>query len=179
MRVPRPMIFWGLIWVLLCQPLSAASEGLRLTASLDQLRALYVRRLVRYVSWPDGIGPKPEEPYVIAAVDPESLRPYFEDEEGASRFKIVPWPVQHFHVLVLAGAPDREIAAILKRVSGQPVLTISQNSINLRQGVVVNFYMQNGKLKLEISPAAANKAGLSISSRLLQLARLYKGEINE
>ncbi|MCJ2164549.1 MULTISPECIES: YfiR family protein [unclassified Pseudodesulfovibrio] len=159
--------------------LPAASQGRRLTANLDQLRALYVQRLVKYVNWPDGVGPKPGEPFIVAATDPASLRPYFGSPAGSVRFKLVQWPASDFHVLVLTGAPDREISAILKRVADLPILTISQNPVHLRQGVMVNFYMNNGKLKFEINPAAAKRGGLSISSRLLQLARIYQGEADD
>ena len=56
------------------------------------------------------------------------------------------------------------------------MLTISENPATLRYGAVINFYMNDGKLKLEINPSAASRSGLSISSRLLQLARIYQGE---
>lgn len=178
MRLPRYIFLASLIWALLITPAAAIGGSKKLTASADQLRALFVQRLVKYVTWPDGMGPRPGEPVIVAATDPQSLRPYFE-KVPTSHFKLVAWPAKEYHVLVLTGAPERDIAAILKRTAGQPVLTIGQNPVNLRLGVVVNFHMVNGKLKLQINPQAASRAGLSISSRLLQLAKIYKGDDNE
>lgn len=164
-----------LILAVLVSTGSAVGDG-GLTATPAQLRALYVQRLVNYVSWPEGVGPEPGEPFIIAAVDPAGLRPYFDTPEAVSRFQIVQWPAPKYHILILLGPPEREIAAILKRVAGKPVLTVSQDPINLRLGAVVNFSMEGGKLRLEVNPAAAQAAGLSISSRLLQLVRIYEGE---
>ncbi len=173
MRLLRFFLLPCLIWALLFSPASAGGSK-RLTATGDQLRALFVQRLVKYVSWPAGMGPEPGQPVVIAATDPGKLRPYFND--NSSQFKIVSWPAEEYHVLVLTGAPEREAAAILKRTAGRPVLTIGQNPVNLRLGVVVNFYMVNGKLRLQVSPKAAEKAGITISSRLLNIAQIYAGE---
>jgi len=179
MRILKPIILTCLIWALVL-PASAGIGGSRkLTASADQLRALFVQRLVKYVNWPEGSGPKPGQPVIVAATNLKSLQPYFGKVGAASGFKLVQWPAEKYHVLVLTGASEREIAAILKRTAGHPVLTIGQNPVNLRLGVVVNFNMVNGKLKLQINPQAARKAGLSISSKLLRIAQIYKGEDNE
>jgi len=172
--VLRVIFIVGLVLALL----TLSSQAAGLTATANQLRALYVQRLVKYVSWPRGVAPDDGEPYIVAAIDPASLKPYFTGQAG-TQFRIVQWPVEDYHILVLIGAPEREISAILKRVSGKPVLTISQNPVNLKLGVIINFYMYHGRLKLEINPVAARNVGLSISSRLLQLARIYEGGIDE
>lgn len=179
MRVLRAIILTCLIWALVIPASAGVGGSKKLSASADQLRALFVQRLVKYVSWPEGAGPNPGQPVIIAATDPASLEPYFGKGSAAKRFKLVQWPATEFNVLVLTGASEPDITAILKQTAGQPVLTIGQNPVNLRLGVVVNFHMVNGKLKLQINPAAARKAGLSISSKLLRIAQIYKGDTDE
>nr|WP_287410632.1 YfiR family protein [Pseudodesulfovibrio sp.] len=167
------LLFWT---VGLC-PVSSFAGGKQLTATSEQLQALYVQRLVKYVKWPVGAGPKLGEPYVIAATDSKKLKPYFND--ASLQFRLVQWPADGVHVLVINGAPKREAAAILKRTAEMPVLTIGQSPANLRQGVVINFRMVGGKLKLQVNPHAAGAAGLNISSRLLRIATIYRGESHE
>ncbi|QJB57230.1 YfiR family protein [Pseudodesulfovibrio sp. zrk46] len=178
MRVLRVVIYACLIWVLLIPTKASIGGSTKLSASADHLRALFVQRLVKYVNWPEGVGPKPGEPIIVAATDPESLRPYFKGK-SASAFELVQWPAETYHVLVLTGTPERETAAILKRTNGHPVLTIGQNPVNLRLGIVVNFHMVNGKLKLQINPEAARQSGLSISSKLLKIAQIYRGDVHD
>jgi len=169
------VLFWGLLW-----PVFPVWAGGRLTATPDQLRALYVQRLVKYVAWPDGTGPAPGQPFIVAATDPARLRPYFPAPGPGkeSDFRLVRWPAR-CDLLVLAGASRREVAAILKRVADKPVLTITQDPEGPALGAVVNFYMQGGRLKIEVGLGAARRAGLSISSRLLQLVRIHEGPHRE
>jgi hypothetical protein len=173
MGMLRPILLAALFWALL-GPVVPAPAGDHLTATPDQLRALYVQRLVKYVVWPDGAGPAPGRPFIVAATDPARLRPFFPPPAPGPgpHFRLVQWPAD-CDVLVLAGASRREAAAILKRVADRPVLTITQDPDGPALGAVVNFYMQGGRLKLEVGLAAARRAGLSVSSRLLQLARVY------
>ncbi|ADU62122.1 MULTISPECIES: YfiR family protein [Pseudodesulfovibrio] len=168
----------ALLAALLLTPIPALPGSSPRTATGDQLRALFVQRLVRYVTWPEDAAPADGEPVIVAATDAESLRPYFDDAGDSGGFRLVQWPVDTCHVLVLAGAPDRSAAAILQWASRRPVLTVGQSPASLRMGAVVNLFLSDGKLKLEINPEAAERAGLDISSRLLGLARIYHGGDN-
>lgn len=179
MGVLRSLLFALVSLGLLYLPASAVGGGSQLTATGDQLRALFVQRLVNYVSWPDGAGPEPGQPVIIAATNPAELRPFFQDHGEGPQFVIRPWPAENYHVLVLNGIPEREVAAILKRTAGRPVLTIGQNPANLRLGAIVNFLMVNGRIRLQVSPEAARRAGLNISSRLLKIAQIYRGDDHE
>jgi hypothetical protein len=69
------------------------------------------------------------------------------------------------------GHSERRIADMLKRVRGQGVLTVSDADDFARQGGIVGFYSDSGKIKLEINPASARGANLKISAKLLELAR--------
>nr|WP_321258288.1 YfiR family protein [uncultured Pseudodesulfovibrio sp.] len=171
------LIITLLLWTVFLCPVSVLAGGKSLTATSEQLQALYVQRLVKYVKWPVGAGPEPGEPYVIAATDSKKFKPYFND--SSSQFRLVQWPADGVHILVINGAPKREAAAILKRTAEMPVLTIGQSPANLRQGVVINFRMVGGKLKLQVNPHASEVAGLNISSRLLRIATIYRGEAYE
>jgi preprotein translocase subunit Sec61beta len=44
----------------------------------------------------------------------------------------------------------------------------------LTQGGIINFYTEGKNLHFEISPDAADAAGLQLSSRLLALARVVR-----
>ena len=174
----RGLFVAALLVALLLVPAPALPGSSPRTATGDQLRALFVQRLVRYVTWPEGAAPASGEPVIVAATDAESLRPYFAAAGNSGGFRLVQWPVDTCHVLVLAGAPDRSAAAILQWASVRPILTIGQSPASLRMGSVVNLFLSDGKLKLEINPEAAERVGLGISSRLLGLARIYHGGDN-
>jgi hypothetical protein len=73
------------------------------------------------------------------------------------------------HVLfVPAGVPA---AAYLRAVGKEPVLTVGESADFLAQGGAINFVLDEGRVRFEINQAAAERAQLRISSRLLQLGR--------
>lgn len=150
---------------------TAWSAGERLTASGDQLCALFVTRIVKYVTWPDA----PREgdaPVPVAATDARAIRPHFAAVPPPPSIQLEQWPSQGCRILLLNGTPPREAAAILDRVKDSPVLTIGYGLEHFPRGLMVNIRESDGRLRLEINPKAALRAGITISSRLLQLARI-------
>lgn len=64
------------------------------------------------------------------------------------------------------------IPAYLQGAAGMPILTVGETPRFIEQGGIVNFFLENGKVRFEINRTAAERARLRISSRLLQLARI-------
>ena len=64
-------------------------------------------------------------------------------------------------------------SAYLNAAGGKPMLTVGESPAYIRQGGIANFYInETGNVRFEINHAAAERAGLRISSRLLKLARI-------
>jgi hypothetical protein len=51
-----------------------------------------------------------------------------------------------------------------------PVLTVGEGSEFLRSGGMIELFSENNRLRFNVNVAAARRAGLTISSNLLQLA---------
>jgi hypothetical protein len=60
---------------------------------------------------------------------------------------------------------------ILDRVKKLPIVTVGQDIHFLQHGGIINLMREDGRFKFQISLISATQAGLSISSKLLQLAR--------
>lgn len=67
-------------------------------------------------------------------------------------------------------------AYILQKVKHKNILTISDSKGFAYRGVAINFIIVKGKRKFEINTDAIDRAGLRVSSQLLKLAILVKGE---
>jgi hypothetical protein len=59
----------------------------------------------------------------------------------------------------------------LRNVDRSPVLTVGESPDFLADGGIINFVRDGGRVRFEINQAAAERAQLRISSRLLQLGR--------
>lgn len=72
--------------------------------------------------------------------------------------------------LVFVSAAHRPSTELLKNVSGHGVLTVGEASGFADRGGVINLVEDRGRLRFEVNRRAAERAGLRLSSRLLNLA---------
>jgi hypothetical protein len=62
--------------------------------------------------------------------------------------------------------------AYIRAASARPTLTVGESPGFIGMGGIVNFIREGTNIRFEIDPMTAERAGLRISSRLLQLARI-------
>ncbi len=77
-------------------------------------------------------------------------------------------------VLVVAGAVSSR-RAILQRAATMPILTVGDDPRFLDEGGMVRLRLVGGRVRFDVDAAAARRAGLRISSQLLQLAVDVRG----
>ncbi len=69
----------------------------------------------------------------------------------------------------ISSSEKRRLAEILDRLKQLPVLTIGEASGFARAGGMVNLVEDRNRVRMEVNPAAAGRAGLVFSSQLLKL----------
>jgi hypothetical protein len=67
---------------------------------------------------------------------------------------------------------------ILEKTSALPILTVGEDEPFAQNGGIIRFVLKNGNVRLAIDLNAAQKAGLTISSKLLAVADVVKGKTN-
>jgi hypothetical protein len=75
-------------------------------------------------------------------------------------------------MLFVSHSAQADVERVVGAVGTKGVLTLGDSSGFAQRGVVVNFYLEDDRVRFEINPRAAARAGLTISSRLLHLARI-------
>jgi len=78
------------------------------------------------------------------------------------------------NVLFISKNQDKNISKILEITDKYPVFIISENAGLSEKGVILNFYVENERLRFEINIEAVKKAGLTVDPRLLNLAKIIK-----
>jgi YfiR/HmsC-like len=72
---------------------------------------------------------------------------------------------------VFVGGSDRKrMQAVIQALGARPVLTIGESDRFLSVGGMVGLMVKDDRVQVEVNLAAAQSAGLSISSRLLRIA---------
>lgn len=67
-----------------------------------------------------------------------------------------------------------KVDEILAFTANKPILTIGDKENFGEQGVLINFFLQQNKLKFEINEQAVKKSGLSVSFHLYKLAKVIQ-----
>lgn len=73
------------------------------------------------------------------------------------------------HVVFVTEAERVEI--VVAAVQGRPVLVVGESEDFVRRGGAIGFVKDGGTVKFEANPKAADRNGLSISAKLLRVAR--------
>lgn len=84
--------------------------------------------------------------------------------------------VDNCDVLFVSQSQNGTLAEVLAHLNGKPTLTISDIPSFAQRGGMIELIRQGNKIRFIINMTAVNRAGLSISSRLLKLATVINGE---
>ena len=170
-RIRKSILYIArLVWVLsLVLPATAQADSV-LEA---KVKAAYLFHLTKFVDWPN----LPPDALHICVLgnDPVGgmLLELSDRQVKEHELKIdvnVPGDPALCQVLFISRS-EKKWGEILARVRGASVLTVSDHEDFAQGGGVVGFYSESGKIKLEINPAAARKANLKISAKLMEMAR--------
>jgi hypothetical protein len=138
------------------------------------VKAAYLFNFVQFVEWPAGSA---DGPLVICVARPspfgDVLASTLRDERVGGRpidVRVIGDPDGSCHVLFIPR--DAPAAAYLQSTRSSPTLTVGESAGFLRGGGIINFIREGANIRFEIDEAAARRAGLRISSRLLRLARM-------
>jgi hypothetical protein len=139
-----------------------------------RVKAAYLLNFARFVEWP--ADPADTGPMTICIAGPnpfgEVLNETLRDEQvnGRAIRARAARDDERCHILfVPAGVPPDQY---LENAGTQPVLTVGENPDFLRRGGIINFLLEDGKVRFQIDPSNAERGNLRISSRLLRLARV-------
>lgn len=146
-----------------------------------EVKAAFVYNIAKFVEWPV-VSPSPGHARMcLLGVD--SSRGAFDVLQGKPAGELY-WEVVHVNgggslkecrVLFIAASESANLGHILARIKGSPILTVGDTEGYAGQGVMVNFYPEESRVRFEINRQAAARAGLKMDARLLGLARIVAG----
>jgi len=145
-----------------------------------QVKAAYLYKFAGYIQWPDGARPLPDMPFIIGVLGDDDtavelrmlVRGRNVDGRPIEVHTVDDGTVpEGLHMLFVARG-QTEIAERVAALSPPPAMLVVTDSPGaLKHGSMINFVLSDGHLRFEISLPAAERAGLSLSSRLLAVAQ--------
>jgi hypothetical protein len=166
-----------LLLALLLTCTAIVSGQSRPPAAEHEVRAAFLYQFARYVNWPNL--PGTSTPFVIcvfgedpfgSALDDAVKGKHISDRPVAIKRIIGPAEMRECKVLFVSRSADDSLAAILKALTGQQVLTVGEGPQFTRRGGIVAFTFEDRKVRFIINLAAARAAQLNLSSQLIRIA---------
>ena len=169
--------------VLLALLLPAAAHAQMSGLSEYQVKAAFLYNFAKFTEWSAGVGMPGEHSFTlcIAGKDPFGTdlaaiegRPVHGLELRVQR-NVVPDNVRGCQMLFVAESEEQHMAAILKAVQDQPVLTVGDSEGFSDAGGMITLVTVNGRVQFDVNQAAVMRANLRLNSQLLKLARSVNG----
>jgi hypothetical protein len=76
------------------------------------------------------------------------------------------------NILFVSSSEQNHLPEILKKVQGKSILTVAEMRTFISQGGMINFQVEQNKVRFEINLASVERANLKISSQLLKVAKV-------
>lgn len=181
----RNIFFIALFFLFESLVLSAFSaSGEEKAVSEYEVKAAFLYNFVKFVDWPDGSQGEGKGVVNVCMFGPGP----FDSELAKLKDKVVKGrrfavkytrSTEEFrgcHVLFICNSEKGRLQKALKAVKGKGILTVGDTEGFAQRGVIINFYLEDKKIRFEINLDAAREARFSISSQLLRLARIVKDE---
>ncbi len=167
-----------LIGVLLCS-LGAGAQAQQATEY--QVKAAFLYNFAKFVDWPAEAFPNADSSLQICVLGPDPFDRDFEQlivEKTVNGHRIeVVHPdglpqARACHILFIASVDKQQIGQILRALKGGSVLTVGDTPGFAQMGGIVNFVLDENRVRFEINLKAAAAAQLKISARLLTVAKV-------
>jgi hypothetical protein len=147
----------------------------------DELKAAFVMNFVKFVEWPHQPPAHGASAFVITVLGDGPFgatlaRAAAGQKPGARALTVRTssdvHDAQASHIVFIGRAEERRLAAILRALEDQPVLTVGDTRGFAEAGVVLNLYTFDHRVRIEVNTTAAARAQLRLSAHLLRIARI-------
>jgi hypothetical protein len=171
------LILLAIIAAVVCSP----AWGQERKLSEYEVKAVFLYNLAKFIEWPEkSMDNSSNITLYVLGDDP------FGDHLNSIKGKLIqgktlavkqidsPDALRNVGILFISSSEKEQLHDILKGISGKPILTVGDTQYFAKRGVMVNFFIENNKIRFEINMEAAKMAGLKISSNLLKMGKIIQ-----
>ena len=147
-----------------------------------RVKAEILYNIARFVEWPAGalaVG----SPVTFCVLGADPFGPVLDDALRGKRIGNRPIVLNRYRELEQAGAcqvlfigasESGRVDQIIGNLGTRNTLTVSEAPHFAERGGMIDFILDRGRVRFEVNVSATERAGLRISSQVLELARMVK-----
>jgi uncharacterized protein DUF4154 len=149
-----------------------------------QVKAAYLFNFLKFVEWPEDPAADPHGKWVIGFIGETpiagELTKLVEGKNVLGRelqvklFQATDNP-HGCNILFISESEKKRLPSILTALQGAGVLTVADMDNFIGAGGMVQFVVEDARVRVAIDVAATSRARLKVSSKLLSLARVVTG----
>jgi hypothetical protein len=167
----------------------AALLGVALICRADEpsreykVKAAFIYNFARFIEWPPEVFADSEAPFVVAVVGKDPFDGALEQVASGKKIGARRVEIRHFdsiddigpcQILFVPITDDDSEARTIRKIENGHVLSIGEGEAFTANGGTLRFFSEDNKIRFEVNTDAADRASLRISSKLLNLARIFK-----
>lgn len=169
------------LFLLLFVVLNVSASKKTRTLHENELKSLYIFSICKFTRWsrqPES----PDNPIIISILgrtEPESEIVIPKNKRAHKREIIIRKikdleEISDSHVLFITAAEAYRIDGILDYIADKDILSVADTEGFGEKGVIINFFMENKKLRFEINREAEKKSSIKLHSQLFTIGKLVK-----
>ena len=167
----RTLLFAAAVAAVPCAPAVAAPTD-------TAVKAAFLPRFARYVTWPAAAMPKGSDPFILCLVGGDPFGAALDDavrSQSIDGRRIIVRRMDSAvgadtcQIAFVPGGKLQSPGQIMAAFGRRPVLTVTDANAGPQRGMI-HFSVVDGRVRFFIDQASAARNGLTISSRLLALA---------
>jgi hypothetical protein len=152
-----------------------------------ELKAAFLYNFAKFVDWPPAAFPDRSTPVTLCTLGDDavgaSLAAVVKGETLNDRRLVVrrlrdPQEARDCHVLFVSPA-EKRVAQVLASLREAGVLTVGDGNDFLDQGGMIRLFLEQSRVRFDINLDAAERSHLTLSSKLLRLARAVNPQRRE
>jgi uncharacterized protein DUF4154 len=160
-----------------------AAASVRAQPTEDAVKAAFLPRFARYVTWPPPASPRSGTPFQLCIIGRDPFGPMLDQAASTElidghavtiRRMAGPDRAAGCQLAFVRGSSPQDTTRILLALRSQAILTVTDGQAGPQRGMI-HFTIVSGRVRFFIDDAEAAGRGLSISSRLLALAAGVRG----
>jgi hypothetical protein len=162
-----------------CPSATAAEAGREM-----RIKAAVIYKLAKYIEWPETSFAQAHSPLRLCWLGDTPLADALQAAAGRT---IHDHPIivsriddqltgEYCHLLYISRDQQQRLPSILARLGEKPVLSISEIEDFAQQGGIIGLIRRGTRLGFQVNIGSAQRAGLTVSAPLLELAELIGRE---
>lgn len=179
------------VWVLLIFSMAAASSKTFLAQAKDpteyEIKAAFLLNFAKFVEWPSDAFANDIAPINLCVIryDPfgsaldDTIRGKIINNRQLLARRISELPdLKSCQMVFVSDREDKRLPEILGSAKGSNALIVGESEDFAERGGSVQFYLENSRLRFAVNVDAVQRARLTVSSKLLMLAKIVHDPIH-